>query len=77
MLREVVVVRKPARFAVVKKGGNGKYGDGVVEEICGFERHPFECKSAMLPLHAPCFALLENGLREKEIRGKLRAERWD
>jgi len=69
MLREVVVVREPAWFAVVKKGKTENMVMGWWNRyVCGSEC-PFQCKFAMLPLHASCFALLEMTC-EKKRSGK-------
>lgn len=70
MLREVVAVREPARFAVVKKGKMENMAMGWWNRyVCGFECPPFQCKFAMLPPHAPCFALLEMACEKKRSGG--------
>jgi len=70
MLREVVAVREPARFAVVKKGKMENMAMGWWNRyVCGFECPSFQCKFAMLPPHAPCFALLEMACEKKRSGG--------
>lgn len=70
MLREVVVVREPATFAVVKKGEMENMVMGWWNRyVCDFECPPFQCKFAMLPPHAPCFALLEMACEKKRSEG--------
>jgi len=66
MLREVVVAREPARFTAVKKGRMENMVMGWWNKhVCGFEYPPFQCKFAMLPPHAPSFALLEMACEKK------------
>ena len=70
MLREVVVVREPARFAVVKKGEMENMVMWWWKRcVCDFECPSFQCKSAMLPLHAPCFAHLVMACEKKRSGG--------